>query len=312
MTPNIAASVRQRLLNISKERGEQYQNLLLRYGIERFIYRLSLSPYSGDFILKGANLFYVWTGDFHRPTRDLDLLLFGSDELSEVTEIFVKICQTEVVDDGIAFDADSIRTDRIRDNSIYAGARVKLTAHLAGAVIPLQIDVGVGDDVFPDAAHIAFPTVLDFPSPTIRAYRFETAIAEKLEAMIKLGRNNSRMKDFYDIYVLARDFDFEGATLQRSIQRTLERRGTPLPQEPLIIWRETFSADQTKQKQWRAFLRKSGLSEIPFHACIQTLRRFLEPILYALSNDMIFSDEWQKGRWRGASRQPSTFENHSN
>ncbi len=228
MTKNMAASVRQRLLNLSRETGERFQNLLTRYGIERLVYRITESGHSDDFILKGANLFYVWTGQLHRPTRDLDLLRFGDPEPATVAKVFAEVLETEVVDDGIEFDAESITADFIREDEIYAGVRIKLSAELADAVIHIQVDVGIGDEVYPDADDVEFPTLLDLPTSHIRAYRFETAIAEKLEAMVKLGMSNSRMKDFYDVYVLARDFEFDGAVLQTSIRRTFEKRETPL------------------------------------------------------------------------------------
>src|SRR5690554_6059210 len=165
----MAASVRQRLLNISKDTGEQFHNLLTRYAIERFIYRLSRSQYADDFVLKGANLFYVWTGQLHRPTRDLDLLRFGDPEPSVIAKVFAEVCATEVVDDGIEFDADTISVDSIRKDEAYSGVRVTLKAKLAGALIHLQVDIGVGDDVYPDANELEFPTLLDLPIPIIRA-----------------------------------------------------------------------------------------------------------------------------------------------
>jgi predicted nucleotidyltransferase component of viral defense system len=297
MTKNMAVSVRQRLLNLSRETGERFQNLLTRYGIERLVYRLTQSRHSADFILKGANLFYVWTGQLHRPTRDLDLLRFGDPEPSAVAEVFAEVCQTEVIDDGIDYDVESITADFIREDEVYAGVRVKLTADLAGAVIHIQVDVGIGDEVYPDADQVEFPTLLDLPTPSIRAYQFETAIAEKLEAMVKLGMSNSRMKDFYDVYVLARDFEFDGTVLQASIRRTFEKRETPFHEGVPVAWTDEFSEDDAKIKQWRAFLRKSQLDALPLADVVAEVRTFLEPVWVAIQAESEFTATWRGGRW---------------
>lgn len=298
MTKNMAASVRQRLLNLSRKTGERFQNLLTRYGIERLVYRLTRSRHSDDFILKGANLFYVWTGQLHRPTRDLDLLRFGDPEPSAVAEVFADVCQTDVIDDGIEYNVDSITADFIREYEVYAGVRVKLTADLAGAVIHLQVDVGIGDEVYPDANEVEFPTLLDLPTPSIRAYQFETAIAEKLEAMVKLGMSNSRMKDFYDIYVLARDFEFDGQILQTAIWRTFEKRETPFHEGVPVAWTDEFADDDAKEKQWQAFLRKSQVDALTFGGVVLKMRSFLEPVWAAIQAETEFRATWRGGKWQ--------------
>jgi len=221
---NLAASVRQRLLNLSVSRGEDPNLTLTRYALERLLYRLAHSDYNGQFILKGAMLFGLWMESNHRPTRDLDLLGFGEPSNERLTEVFERLCEVEVDPDGLNFDPQSIRVAEIREGQIYMGQRVKLVAFLSTARIPVQVDVGFGDVVTPDAEEIEYPTLLDLPAPTIRAYPPETVIAEKLQAMVALGMQNSRMRDYYDLWIISRQFSFEGAALVAAVQATFNRR----------------------------------------------------------------------------------------
>ncbi|MGH9753997.1 MAG: nucleotidyl transferase AbiEii/AbiGii toxin family protein, partial [Blastocatellia bacterium] len=199
---NLAASVGGRLRAIAKKQGEQLQNVLNRYGLERWLYRLSQSSYRDRFVLKGAMLFTLWSEEPHRKTRDLDLLGFGAKSVPEWEQMFRQICLVDVEPDGLEMLADSVRGEIIRVEEKYAGTRIKLMAMLGKARIPLQIDVGLGDAVTPAPQEISFPTMLDFPAPSLRAYRPETVIAEKFHAMVDLGLRNTRMKDFYDIWKL--------------------------------------------------------------------------------------------------------------
>jgi len=297
MTKNMTASVRQRLLNISRQTGEPFQNVLVRYGIERLLYRISNSPYASSVVLKGANLFYAWTGQLHRPTKDLDVLHFGDAVPESLKKVFVQIVSTEVQDDGLIFDTEDIVAEYIRETSRYSGVRIRLKGRLGSVVIPIQIDVGLGDSVYPEAEDIAYPTLLDLPAPHVRAYRFETAIAEKFEAMVKLDMSNSRMKDFYDIFILARDFEFDGALLQQSIRRTFERRATAITSAVPGAWTEVFTEDPGKQVQWRAFLHKSKLDTESLPEVVAAIRRFLGPVYESLGSGLVFMGKWSAGQW---------------
>jgi predicted nucleotidyltransferase component of viral defense system len=224
---NTAASVRQRLLNLSRTTGEDFQLILTRYAMERLLYRLGTSKYASRFILKGALLFTLWTGQMHRPTRDLDLLGSGENSEQALAEAFGALCGTTATDDGMTFDADSVSVAPIREDQEYGGQRVRLKAKLGNARVDLQIDVGFGDAITPGPVTVSYPTLLGMESPRLRAYPRETVVAEKLEAIVKLGLANSRMKDFYDLHVLAERFPFEGPIVCDAIAATFARRGRP-------------------------------------------------------------------------------------
>jgi predicted nucleotidyltransferase component of viral defense system len=206
---NIAASVRAKLKNKAKERQVEFQNLLVRFGNERLLYRLSQSEYQKSFMLKGASLFTIWTGEPHRPTKDMDLLGFGKNDIPTLENIFREICAIDG-EDGLEFFAESIKGAEIRAEKTYQGVRITMLASLDGARIPLQIDIGFGDAVTPTAKTETIETILDLPKPQLRIYPKETVIAEKFEAMVKLGIGNSRMKDFWDVQFLIKNFEFEG------------------------------------------------------------------------------------------------------
>ena len=301
MTKNMAASVRQRLLNRSRDTGERFNNLLIRYGIERLLYRIAVSEHAEAFVLKGANLFYAWTGELHRPTKDLDMLRFGSTE-PQLLIYIITSCVTAPVeaDDGLVFHVDTIEARPIREDEIYGGVRITLLAMLGTARISLQLDVGTGDAVTPAAEWIEYPSLLDMPAPQLRAYRLETAIAEKCEAMVKLGMVNTRMKDFYDVYVLARDFEFEGAVavLAHALRDTFARRQTEIPDKTPVAWTEAFSGDPQKQKQWGAFLRKSGLESEALEEVVERIRQFLEPMCEAARHNWEVVGQWDGHEWR--------------
>lgn len=298
---NLAASVRQRLLNVAKRDGEAFDLVLTRFALERFLYRLGQSPYHNQFLLKGAMLFAVWGGEPHRPTRDLDLLGFGSDELPQLREVFQRICQQPVTADGLEFIANTIRATEIREDQEYQGVRIQFEARLGNAIIPIQIDIGYGDAVTPAAENITYPTVLDFPAPTLRAYPFYTVVAEKYQAMVWLGIANSRMKDFYDLWIIMRKFDFEGQILANAINATFTRRNTPLPTAAPLALTQTFASDTAKQTQWRAFLRKNELSadNLSLTDIITALHDFLMPPTLATANSSAFYATWHNsGPWQ--------------
>jgi len=297
---NLTASVRQRLLGIIRETGEDANLIWTCYAIERFLYRLTVSEYSGDFILKGAMLFMAWTGQWYRPTVDMDLLGHGEDSRERIAEVFRAVCGVEVEPDGLVFDPDTLNVAPIRDDQEYQGQRVTLSAFLGKARIPIQVDVAFGDVVTPKAGKITYPTLLDFPAPIIRVYPRETVIAEKLQAMVMLGMANSRMKDFYDLYVLARDFAFDGASLTKAIKATFKRRKTDIPKQSPLALTEEFGNDHMKVVQWKAFVRKSGLEhEVPeFPDVLSRLRAFLMPALKAASGLAPTPQDWSMdGFW---------------
>ncbi len=225
-----AASARDRLLALAREQGEDFQLVLTRYGLERLLYRLSHSPHHDRFVLKGAMLFILWSRNPHRPTRDVDFLGFGDSSEAGLLAVFRDLCAMPDQGDGVTFDPESVRVEPIRDDTEYGGMRVTLTGQLAGARIPIQADIGFGDAVTPETVVIGYPTLLDDPAPTLRAYPRETVIAEKYQALVALGMANSRMKDFYDLWVMARDFDYQGDTHAQATGNTFARRRTELPE----------------------------------------------------------------------------------
>ena len=277
---NLAASVKARLQNEAARRGEDFNLLLLRYGIERLLFRLSRSAYADRFLLKGAMLFVVWDVKTHRPTRDLDLLGFGSSDKVDLQRVFQEVATQPVVDDGVVFDPASVRAEEIREDNAHGGIRVRLLAKLGPAEVPVQIDVGMGDAVTPAPEAATFPALLDFPAPQVRIYPVYTVVAEKLEAMAKLGSANTRMKDFHDVWFLTRRFQLDGPTLRRAIEATFARRETPLPVWPDPL-SDALARDATKQIQWAAFIRRHGLTGLPgqFADVVVACREYLSPVL---------------------------------
>jgi len=293
---NIAASVRQRLLNRAREQKEDFQLVVTRYALERLLFRLSQSQHADSFILKGAFMFLIWTDEPYRPTRDLDLLGSGDNSTERLSDVFKELCSISQ-DDGLVFVADSVSAEEIREDHEYDGVRVTMESRLGAAMIPLQIDIGFGDAVTPQPTYESFPTLLDMPAPRLKTYPRETVVAEKYEAMVRLGIANSRMKDFYDVWILLREFDFRGSILCEAIQTTFERRKTPLPKStPLALSRE-FSQDPVKQAQWKAFSSRTQL-KIPtdeLERVIAEIHSFLFPPTEALVQDRQFNLFWPAG-----------------
>lgn len=279
---NQGASIRQRLLNHAREVTTDYNQLLIRYAIERFLYRLSVSPHRNSFVLKGAMLFAVWKGTPHRPTQDLDLLGFGERSDKRLVEVFRELCSVVVEDDGLTFDPSTVATEAIRPEDDYGGMRVTLSAELGGAILRLQIDIGFGDAISPAAVEANYPNILaNQPQAHLRTYPRETVVAEKLEAIVTLGMLNTRFKDYYDLFYLSRTFDFDGPTLASAISNTFERRQTPLPKVLPVGLTKVFASDQTKQIQWLAFLRRLGEPDMPqpLAAIVKAIGDFIEPVL---------------------------------
>jgi len=298
---DVAASVRQRQLNLARERGEDFGFVLTRYALERIMYRLSRSGHREQFILKGAMLFALWGDEPHRPTRDLDLLGTGSIDTGRLEQVFREVIGVKVEDDGLKFLPETVRAESIREDEEYEGVRVHLEARLAAARIKVQIDVGFGDVVTPAPMETEYPVLFDFPAPRLRTYPRETVVAEKFEAMVKLGIANSRMKDFYDLWVIARSFEFDGTLLSQAIRATFERRGTALPTEVPLALSEEFSDDPGKKTQWVAFLRRLGQAagSVSLAEVTETLKEFLWPPALAAARDEVSKNLWAPaGPWK--------------
>lgn len=295
----MAASVRSRLTTLAHAQGEEPEYVLTRYALERLLYRVSQSPHTGSFILKGAFLFALWEGHPHRATRDLDLLGFGPNDVNRIERVFREICTVPVEDDGLTFPPETVHARPIREQQEYGGIRVLLQATLGTARLRVQADVGFGDVVTPSAQEADLPTLLDLPAPHLRVYPRETVVAEKFEAMARLGMTNTRMKDFYDLLILARRFAFDGLTLTSAIRSTFVHRGTALPssyQPPLALTNE-FADDVAKQAEWRGFLtrNKLGTSALTLHTVGEELRFFLLPPLQSLHTNDAFDHRWSPG-----------------
>jgi len=259
---NLSASVHQRLLNAARSAKADFNSVAIQYANERFLARLAKSVHRDAFVLKGATMLLVWLGESVRRTRDVDLLGFGSPDASSVCHRFREVLATEVEDDGLEFDLSSVHGEPIREEQPYEGVRVVFLARLGKMPIALQVDVGFGDAVFPLPETVEVPPILDLPPPVLRGYRMETSMAEKFSAMIERGIANSRMKDYYDIWLLSSRFELN-ATLIESVERTLERRGLPLPGVAPVGVSVEFACDSSKLSQWSAFVRKTGAHGAP-------------------------------------------------
>jgi hypothetical protein len=276
---NKAISVHARLLNRARSTGEDFNLLLTRYSLERFRYRLSISEYKGQYLLKGALLFDLWFDSPHRPTRDMDLLGFGSNDVATMAASMQAICSIES-DDGLIFLGDSLKAYEIREDAKYGGIRIELLGMLGNARCPVQIDIGFGDAVTPKAIEVLFPTILkDNPAPVLRAYPKETVIAEKLDAIVSLGMANSRMKDYFDLYILFRETKLDAQIVSAAIMRTFKRRGTAIPGELPIGLTGEFAENAQKILQWRAFLIKNGIKAPTLAEVVEVISRNVEPIL---------------------------------
>lgn len=292
---NISASVRDRLLNKARAEKLDYNLLLTRYALERMLYRLSISKQRDQFLLKGALLFDLWFDVPHRPTHDADFLGFGSAEIPHIEEIFRDICRIEV-EDGIAFQPDTVKAAEIRKEANYAGVRVTLLGMLDSARCPVQIDIGFGDAVVPGPDEVHYPVILgEMPGPHLHVYPRYTVVAEKLEALTSLGMLNSRMKDYFDLWILAKHSDFDGQVLSRAVAATFERRRTAVPTGVPIGLSDEFINDAQKGKQWQAFLRKNALDPMPLGTVVADLRGFLMPVLAAIAAGGSHDYSWRVG-----------------
>lgn len=273
---NIGASVRARLLQLAKAGGQSFDLVLTRFALERLLFRLGQSAHADRFVLKGAMLMMSWFDDPHRGTRDLDLLGFGNSEAEPMLATFREIMALEVAD-GVEFDIAALRVDRIREELEYGGLRLRTTASISGARVGLTIDIGFGDAMEPGVEVLDYPSMLEFPAPRLRAYARETVIAEKFQAMVALGRANSRMKDFYDIWILSKSFSFADDRLARAIAATFARRETAIPVDLPDALTPAFANDQQKQQQWSAFVRDVSASPRSLEDVVASLAEFLMP-----------------------------------
>ena len=297
---NTAASVHQRLLNKAKETARPFNELLQHYAIERFLYRLSESSQADRFILKGALMFSAWRGLKSRPTMDIDFLGIIDNSVDVVAAVMKEVCRVDVKSDGMTFHGDTVTAERITADAEYEGVRLRLCSNLGNARVPLQIDIGFGDVIVPGPIKVVYPTLLEFPPPKLNGYTMESSIAEKFQAMVKLGILNSRMKDFYDIWILSRSFDFRGKLLAEAIERTFENRKTPITVNP-TFFAPSFATDEDKQIQWQGFVKKAKLGNAPgaFMEVVTDVKIFLEPLVVAIFERERFYRHWTApGPWR--------------
>jgi len=289
-----AASFRQRLLNLAKAEGRVFNHLLQFYAMERFLFRLSQSPHSRFFVLKGGLMFRIWHGASARPTMDIDLLARADNEPEVITLIFRDICGTSCEEDGMHFDAESLAAIRIKEDARYSGVRLNFLGYLGTARVPMQIDLGFDDIIHPQAEDISLPVLLPLPAPILAGYSKESVIAEKYEAMTKLGLLNTRMKDFYDLWHLSRNFAYTGDRLAGAIAKTFGHRGTLLSSTPSALSPE-FSKD--KQVLWRSFRARIADQQSPaeLQQVTDDLQGFLITITAALLETTPVPAHWPAG-----------------
>jgi len=296
---DIAASVRARLEKRAKETGRPFQELLQYFAMERFLYRLTKSAHADKFVLKGALMLVVWRSPVSRPTKDIDFLARMPNDVASMAEVFRDVCRQAVEEDGLIFDAASLEGRVIKEDADYEGVRVTFIGLLQKSRASMQIDVGFGDVIVPGASLSDYPTILDFAAPKLYSYSRETTVAEKFEAMVKLAELNSRMKDFFDIWLLSRQFDFDGPVLSEAVRRTFGNRGTTVTASP-IAWTADFGGNAAKQTQWAGFLRKSRLQSAPvgFLEVTSAVSTFLRPVAEAVESGEAFEMRWRApGPW---------------
>jgi predicted nucleotidyltransferase component of viral defense system len=296
---DLGASVRQRLLNQAREQGRPFQELLQYYVMERFLYRLSKSKFRNAFVLKGALLLTAWRAPQSRPTMDIDLLSQTSNDLEYLRLAVQEICCSRVEPDGVEFRVETLEIQKIKEDAEYEGARVRILALVRNARVTLQIDIGFGDVIVPHAAEIEYPVLLEFAAPKLLAYSRETVVAEKLEAITVLGLLNSRMKDYFDLMLLSRLYEFDGTLLLRAVNATFKRRSTEIEALPVGLTSE-FPSAPGKSAQWKAFLRRSRFEaeNADVDEVIVAVRNFAGPLLFAEAGENKFEFLWNaSGTW---------------
>ena len=298
---NIEGSVRAKLDNKRKELNIPFLEILRTYAMERFLYRLSKATFASDFVLKGALLFTAWKVNERRTTLDIDLLAHYSNQIAAIEKVVRDVCAVDVTPDGLRFEPATVIGAKIKEDADYEGVRVKLGAFLGKARIPMQIDFGFGDTVYPNPKMITYPVILDLPSPKLKGYAPETVVSEKFEAMVQLGALNSLMKDFYDIWLLMRRFEFQGEVLTEALKRTFAQRKVELPQGSNLLADEIYDEESDRQTLWKAFLTKSGIKHAPdkLATVAKEIEKFLVEPLSSLNKGIKFSKEWKApGPWK--------------
>ncbi len=298
---NIEASVRALLQNKAKETNRPFAEVLQYYGMERFLYRFSRSKYTDSFVLKGALLFTVWQIPERRTTLDIDFLAHYDNQVASIEAVMRDICNVSVDPDGLVFDSKNIQGRKIKEDADYEGVRLKFLGFLERSRIPMQIDVGFGDIVYPKTKEIDYPVILNFPKPHLKGYPVESVVSEKFEAMVKLGLLNSRMKDFYDIWLMMRQFNFSGSNLTEALKVTFKHRKTDLPKAKPLFAEEIYDEKSDRQTLWKAFLIKGDIKHAPkkLATTAKNIENFLIKPLDAVIKTQEFKGEWKApGPWK--------------
>ena len=298
---NIEASVKAQLQNKAKEANRPFAEILRYYGMERFLYRFSKSKYADKFVLKGALLFAVWKIPERRTTLDIDFLGRFDNQVTAIEVVMREVCNVVVEFDGLMFDSSTVQGFKIKEDADYEGIRVKFIGFLDCARIPMQIDVGFGDIVYPKTKVIDYPVIFDFPKPRLNGYPQESVISEKFETMIKLGLLNSRMKDFYDIWLMMRQFEFKGASLASAIKKTFKHRKTDIPQNKPLFADEIYDEKSDRQTLWSAFLKKGDIQHAPdtLSVTAKEIETFLVEPIVAINEKVKFDKTWKSPRgWK--------------
>ena len=301
---NLEASVRSQLQNKAKERNSPFAEVLQFYGMERFLYRFSKSKYADEFILKGALMFTVWDISERRTTLDIDFLARYDNQIISIEKVIKEVCKIQVPADGLIFDSKTVVGQKIKEDADYEGVRIKFLGFLERSRLPMQVDMGFGDIIYPKSRVIDYPAILDFPKAHLKGYPVESVVSEKFEAMIKLGLLNSRMKDFYDLWLLTRRFDFKGENLVEALKRTFHHRKTSLPQKSPLFAEEIYDEKSDRQMLWKAFLTKGQIKNTPekLSATARVIEKFLINPLEAIGKNKTFDAEWKApGPWKSQS-----------
>jgi hypothetical protein len=298
---NIQASIRARLQNIAKETGRPFSEILQYFGMERFLYRFGCSEYTDKFVLKGALMFTVWRVPERRTTLDIDFATQYNNQIETIERIIKKVCEVSATPDGLIFDPRTIKGKRIKENADYEGVRVKFRGFLGRSRITMQIDVAFGDIIYPKPSIIDYPVILDLPKPHLKGYTPESIVSEKFEAIVKLGALNSRMKDFYDLLLISRQFEFDGTKLNEALKRTFSHRKTPLPAHKPLFAEEIYDESSDRQTLWKAFLKKEAIKHVPekLNDAAKEIEKFLIMPLEAINNGRKFNKTWKTaGPWK--------------
>lgn len=298
---NMGASVRARLLNKARAEGRNFQELLQYFVMERFLYRLAESNLRDSFLLKGALLLHAKLSLMGRATRDVDFLGKIVNDPREIEAAIRRVCEQQVAEDGVIFDTNSIQAQRIVVQDEYSGVRVEFSAHVENAVLPLRVDIGIGDEVYPYPTSIEYPSLLGFPCPNLRCYPLTTVVAEKLEAMLSLGLANTRLKDYFDLLVISRQHEFSGEELAEAVRRTCRRRQTEISIDPAGL---STDFGRERMNDWKGFMNRSGLTQEgnwpDLDGLLHELRSFLLPLLAAAVASDHWGTQWHHSRWHSS------------